>query len=153
MSKDEVNNRNDYLILGLYKQLYEAYMLNESHKITALGYDIDKLKELYYSLQVINWQIKSREDINHNYLFLTWQNNWQIELKKKMKNNEKLSWEVLESLEYIKLNKETLFSPSNSNFEVLMQQMIYRVQNSLKILGAEPLDVSIEIMKTLIFFL
>ena len=84
---------------------------------------------------------------------MTWQNNWQIELEKRMKNNEKITWHLIQSLEYIKNQKETLFSPSNSSFEVLMKEMLYRVKDSLKIMGEEPLDVSIEVMKTLVFFL
>lgn len=153
ISPKKVTNRNDYLILGLYKQIYKSYEIEEDIQISTLTYEIEKLKSLYYTLSVINWQIKSKKDENGNYLFLTWQNNWQIELEKRIKNNEKITWELIQNLEYIKNQKETVFSPSNSSFEVLMQEMLYRVKNSLKIMGEEPLDVGIEVMKTLVFFL
>lgn len=153
ISPVKVQNRNDYLILGLYKHVYNAYEIEEKLQISTLTYDIEKLKNLYYTLSVINWQIKSKRDENGNFLFLTWQNNWQIELEKKIRNKEKISWELIENLEYIKDNKETIFSSSNTNFEVLMQEMLYRVKNSLKTMGEEPLDVSIEVMKTLVFFI
>lgn len=153
ISPKTIQNRNDYLTLGLYKQIYKAYEIEENLQISTLTYDIEKLKSLYYTLSVINWQIKSHKDENSNYLFLTWQNNWQIELEKRIKDNEKITWKLIENLEYIKNKKETVFSPSNSSFEVLMQEMLYRVKNSLKIMGEEPLDVSLEIMKTLVFFL
>lgn len=153
ISPDKVTNRNDYLMLGLYKQIYKAYEIEEDIQISTLTYEIEKLKNLYYTLSVINWQIKSKKDESGNYLFLTWQNNWQIELEKRINNDEEITWQLIENLEYIKNKKETVFSPSNANFEVLMQQMLYRVNNSLKIMGEEPLDVSIEVMKTLVFFL
>jgi len=153
ISPKQIANRNDYLILGLYKQIYKSYEIEEDIQISTLTYEIEKLKSLYYTLSVINWQIKSKKDENDNYLFLTWQNNWQIELTKRIKNNEKITWQLIQNLEYIKNQRETIFSPSNANFEVLMQEMLYRVKNSLKIMGEEPLDVSIEVMKTLVFFL
>ena len=149
----KIMNRNDYLILGLYKQIYKAYEIEEEIQISTLTYEIEKLKTLYYALSVINWKIKNKRDENDNYLFLTWQNNWQIELEKRIKNNETISWQLIQNLKYIKNQKETIFSSSNSSFEVLMKQMLYRVQNSLKIMGEEPLDVSLEVMKTLVFFI
>jgi hypothetical protein len=149
----ETKNRNDYLILGLYKQIWFAYKQNESHQITTLSYDKDELKTLFYTLKVIKWKINTKKDENDNYLFLTWQNNWQIELKKHIQNNEKITWNLIENLKHIKSGQESLFSHSNPNFEILMSEMIFRVENSLKILGQEPLDVSIEAMKSLVFFL
>lgn len=38
-SKDDIKNRNDYLILGLYKNIYDAYDISSSYKITAFSYD------------------------------------------------------------------------------------------------------------------
>jgi len=136
----EIKNRNDFLILGVYKHIWDAYELADIHQVTTLSYDAEKLKSLYYAISVLKWKINTKKDTNNNYLFLTWQNNWQIE-------------ELIENLEYIKNKRETIFSHSNPNFEVLMSQMLYHVKNSLKIIGEEPLDIGIEAMKSLVFFL
>jgi len=152
-STQNIANRNDYLILGLYKQIYQAYERNEGTKITAFEYDVKKLKTLYYTLSVVNWKTKNKRDKDGNYMYLTWQNNWQVELHKRLQNGEKPSWELLQNLDYIKNKKETIFSSSNMNFEALMREMLYRVKNSLELLGQEPLDVSLEAMKSLVFFL
>ena len=152
-STQDIKNRNDYLILGLYKQIYQAYDKNKGSKITAFGYDSKKLKALYYTLSVVNWKIQDKRNENGEYLYLTWQNNWQVELHKRLLNGEKPSWKLLQDLDYIKNKKETLFSSSNMNFEALMREMLYRVKNSLELLGQEPLDVSLEAMKSLILFL
>ncbi len=149
----ETKLRNDYLLLGLYKQIWLAYEQNEIHQITTLTYNDESLKTLFYMLEVIKWKINTKKDDNGNYLFLTWQNNWQVELKKHLDSGEEPSWEMIQNLKYIKNGKESLYSPSNPNFEILMNEMIYRVENSLKILGEEPLDISIEAMKNLVFFL
>ncbi len=149
----EIKNRNDFLILGVYKHIWDAYELADIHQVTTLSYDAEKLKSLYYALSVLKWKINTKKDKNNNYLFLTWQNNWQIELDKRLMAGEKPSWELIENLEYIKDKRETIFSHSNPNFEVLMSQMLYHVKNSLKIIGEEPLDIGIETMKTLVFFL
>ena len=145
--------RNDYMILGLYKQFWLAYEQNEAHQITTLSYNQEALKTLFYTLKVIKWKINTKKDEHGNYLFLTWQNNWQIELKKRLDKGEQANWKLIQDLKYIKSGKENLYSPSNPNFEILMSEMIFRVENSLKILGDEPLDVSIEAMKSLVFFL
>ncbi|WP_024954146.1 hypothetical protein [Sulfurospirillum arcachonense] len=148
-----IKNRNDYLILGIYKYMYKAYQLNESHQVTTLSYDKKSLESLYYALKVLRWQIRTKKDINNKYLFLTWQNNWQIELQENIKNGEKPSWELIQKLQYIANEKESIYSSSNFNFEIILTQMIHHVKNSLIIMDNEPLDVSIEAMKSLIFFL
>ena len=149
----ETKLRNDYLILGLYKQLWFTYEQNETHQVTTLSYNQEALKTLFYTLKVIKWKINTKKDEYGNYLFLTWQNNWQVELKKHLDKGEQPTWELIQNLKYIKNGQENLYSPSNPNFEILMSEMIFRVENSLKILGEEPLDVSIEAMKSLVFFL
>ena len=151
--KKETKLRSDYLILGLYKQFWFAYEQNETHQITTLSYDQEALKTLFYTLKVIKWKINTKKDENGNYLFLTWQNNWQIELKKQLDNGKQASWKLIENLKHIKNGQENLYSPSNPNFEILMSEMIFRVENSLKILGEEPLDISMEAMKSLVFFI
>jgi hypothetical protein len=152
-STKPVKNRNDYLIIGLYKLIYEAYEIDKNHRFTTLNYNKDKLKELYYSLMVINWEIKTKRDQEGDYLFLTWQNNWQIELDKRLRKKEQLSIKLINDLAYIKNKKETLLSKSNCNFEILISKMLYHIKNSLKIIGDEPLDISIDTAKSLIFFL
>ncbi|MCP4970392.1 MAG: hypothetical protein GY932_07355 [Arcobacter sp.] len=76
-SKDYIPCRNDYLILGLYYLVYDLYDIEDSHKVIALEYDKNKLHKLYKNLQVIKWKIKVNRDFKGNYLFKTWQNNWQ----------------------------------------------------------------------------
>ncbi len=151
--EEETKYRNDYLILGLYEQLWYVYEKDKSHQITTLSYNLESLKTLFYTLKVLKWKINTKKSVNGNYLFLTWQNNWQVELEKRLSKGEKPSWKLIENLNHIKTKQESLYSPSNPNFEILMSEIIFRVENSLKILGEEPLDISIEAMKSLVFFL
>lgn len=152
-SKDDIKNRNDYLIIGLYKMLYEAYDIGDSYKITAFSYDNDKLQRLYSNLQILSWKIKVDKDLSGNYLFLTWQNNWQIELEKRVNQGKTLSWDEIQKLKYIKNQKESIFGRSNFSFEKLLTLMNYRVKTSLEKLGVEPTDMSINAIKSLFIFL
>ncbi len=149
-SKDDIVNRNDYLILGIYYLIHDTYNLNDSHKIGAFEYDEEKLKKMHANLQIIRWKIKYDKDLNGNYLFLTWQNNWQVELQKIFKEEEIIDYSKIKDLKYIKENKETIFSSSNFSFEVLLTQMIDDVENSLQALGEEPKELTV---KTLFLFL
>lgn len=152
-SKFEIKNRNDYLILGLYKEIYDAYDIQSGHQITALTYDKNKLQNLYQNLQILKWKITTARDAKDEYLFLTWQNNWQIELEKRLKQKEIKTYEDILNLKYIKEGKETLFSQSNMSFEVLLTSMLYHVKNSLETVGVEPVDVGLEVVKTMFIFL
>lgn len=152
-SKSEVEHRNDYLVLGLYKLIYDAYDIEEGHQITALSYDEEKLQRLYQNLQILKWKIKTDRDLNNDYLFLTWQNNWQIELEQKLKKGQEPTYEDLKNLKFIKDKKESLFSASNTSFEVLLTIMSQRVQNSLETMGVEPVDLGIEAVKSVFLFL
>lgn len=152
-SKDTVLNRNDYLILGLYYQVYEAYDIEDGHKVTSFLYDSEKLEKLYKNLQIIKWKIKVNKDLEREYLFLTWQNNWQVELAKKLSAGEKPSWEELQNLKYIKEKKESLLGYSNFSYEVMLTQMIDRVENSLETLGIEPEEMAFEAIKSAFIFL
>ncbi len=149
-SKDKVKYRNDLLILGLYYQFYDAYNLKDSHKVLAMQYDKKKLKKFYKNLQILKWRMRTAKDLNDNYLFLTWQNNWQIEFAKKLKENPNFRYENIKNLKYIKNKKETLLSSSNFSFEVLLTKMIDKVSNSLISLGEEPTELTV---KTLFFFI
>ena len=86
-------------------------------------------------------------------MFLTWQNNWQIELAKKLKKNNNIKLIALENLEYIKNKKESFLSSSNFSFEVILTQMIDRSNNSLKILDVDVTDVGFDALKSIFIFL
>lgn len=148
-----ITDRNDFLILGIYKLLWESYKIGEGHQLTTLTYDEQTFKKLYYYLEVIKWKIKTGKDSNGKYLFITWQNNWQIELNTKLNTGATPSWVLIESLSSIKNQKESIFDPSNFNFEVLFSQMIFQVKNSARLIGKEPLDVGIDAMISLVLFL
>lgn len=151
--KPNVQYRNDFLILGIYKLIYEAYDMKNGHQITALTYNNEKLQKLYYYLRALKWRIKTIKDTNGEYLFLTWQKNWQIEFEKRVKRGEEPSWEMIQNLKYIKSNQENILQPSNFSFEVILSRMITDVKNTLKNIGEEPVDVGIEAIKGLVFFI
>lgn len=145
-SKDDIQIRNDYLILGIYYLIDHAYDLSTSYKVGAFEYDREKLDRLYKNLQIIKWKIKVNKDLNNDYLFLTWQNNWQIEFDKKLRKNKNFSYKKLHELKYIKEKKETILDPSNFSFEVLLTKMIDSAENSLRALGEEPKELTVKAM-------
>jgi len=148
-----ITDRNDFLILGLHKLLYETYQIEKGHRITTLSYQQDAFKKLYYYLEVIKWKIKTAKDTKGNYLFITWQNNWQIELEQRLRQGINPSWEMLTQLPSIKNGRETLLDASNMNFETLFNHIISHAKNSVRIVGDEPVDVGIEAMKSIVLFL
>lgn len=152
-SRDTVANRNDYLILGLYYHIYDAYDIEGGHQITSFLYDSEKLEKLYKNLHIIKWKLKVNKDINNEYLFLTWQNNWQVALAKKLQAGEKPSWDDLENLQYIKSKQESILGHSNFSYEIVLTQMINRVERSLQTLGIKPEEVALEAIKSAFIFL
>lgn len=153
---DKNNNivdRNDYLILGLYKLIWDTYKIEKGHQITTLAYHQEDFRKLYYYLEVIKWKIRTSKDKNDNYLFITWQNNWQTELQHQLKQGAAPSWTMIENLYSIKNQRENIFDHSNFNFEVLLNQMIFSVKNSAKTIGNEPVDIGINAMISLVLFL
>lgn len=152
-SKTNIEHRNDYLILGLYYMIYDAYDIKDGHQLTALLYDREKLQRLYHNLQIFKWKFKTAKDLDETYLFLTWQNNWQIELEKKVKNGLQPSWTDIQNLHFIKNNKESIFDHSNFSFEVLLTQMIDNTHESLDLLGVEVTEMSVEAITTVFLFL
>jgi hypothetical protein len=152
-SKDDIKNRNDYLILGLYKHIYDAYDIASSYKLTAFSYDNEKLQRLYKNLQILSWKLKTERDLSGNYMFLTWQNNWQVELERKVNNGLEPTWEDFKNLAYIKSGEESVFGYSNFSFELTILQMKDRVERSLERLGVEPTEMSINAIKSLFIFL
>jgi hypothetical protein len=150
---NNITDRNDFLILGLYKLIWDTYGIGKGHQITTLSYNQEDFRKLYYYLEVIKWKIRTSKDKNDNYLFITWQNNWQIELQQQLKKEVPPSWELIENLYSIKNHRETIFEHSNFNFEVLLNQMIFSVKNSAKIIGNEPVDIGINAMISVVLFL
>ncbi len=146
--EEKTRYKSDFFILGIYKMLYKAYNIKEGHHITALGYDAATFKKLYYTLKVLRWKIRGGKDKNGKFLFATWQLNWQLEFNKKYKN---ISIDNLKKLPSLKNGSESIMNHSNFNFETIMTSMINRVKESLRALGEEPLNLSINAMKALIF--
>jgi hypothetical protein len=150
--KKQVNFRSDYLAIGIYKMFYESYNMDSKYKITALSYDVDKLQKAYKNLQIIQWRIKFNKDSNNNYLFLTWQNNWQIELEKKL-NVQSIDTIKLADLQYIKSKQESVLDPSNNSFEVITSKMLLYLENTLILLHAEPEELGIETIMSILFLI
>ena len=149
---NQVNYRNDYLAIGIYKMFYESFDMDSKYKLTALSYDIEKLQKAYKNLQIIQWRIKFNKDKNNNYLFLTWQNNWQIELSKRL-NNEKLDAIKLSDLHYIKSKQESILNPSNNSFEVITSKMLLYYESTIRLLNAEPEELGIETIMSILFLI
>lgn len=152
-SKTKIENRNDYLILGLYYLIYELYEIKDGHQITSYAYDSKKIQKLYHNLQIVKWKIKTAKDLDSNYLFLTWQNNWQVQVDKELKKGLLLNEINFENLEYIKNKKESVLSPSNFSFEVILTQTLNRTKNSLEILNVNITEMGLDAIKTIFLFL
>lgn len=148
-SKEKIKNRNDLLIIGLYKLIYKAYNLKEEHHFAALQYNKEDMLDLYKYLQIIRWKIRTSKDLNDEYLFKTWQNNWQLEL---MNKNEK-DLNVIKELKYIKNQKETIYDSSNFSFENLITKMLTNIEHSLKKINVEPYEMSIQAIKSFVFII
>ncbi len=144
---DDTKYRSDFLILGIYKMLFNAYNIKDGHHLTALGYDAQNFTDAFYTLKILRWKIRNAKDKNGKFIFATWQLNWQLEYNKKYKN---ISIDSLKNLPSLKSGDESILSHSNFNFEVILSLMIDRVQNSLKAMGEEPLNLSISAMKAII---
>ncbi|MDC0932910.1 hypothetical protein OAR97_03600 [Arcobacteraceae bacterium] len=147
-----IKNRNDYLAVGLYKMFYDAYKMDVKYKMTALSYDLEVLQKAYKNLQILQWKIKFDKDIEEQYLFLTWQNNWQIELEQQLKTTS-LSNIPLSQLKNIQLQKESLLDPSNNSFEIITSKMILYMERSIKMLHAEPENLTIDALLSVIFII
>lgn len=148
-SKEQIKDRNDYLILGLYKLIFKAYSLDKEHKFVAMQYNKEEMIKLYEYLQVIRWKVRTAKDLKGKYLFYTWQNNWQIEF---MKRNPQDLNEIKEFI-YIKSKKESLSSSSNFSFEILISKMLVNIEYSLKKINIEPYEMSISAIKSFVFII
>jgi hypothetical protein len=145
----KIKYRNEYLLFGLYAMLYETFRMDAKHKLTALDYKLEKLQKLHENLQILQWRIKYAKDSNGNYLFLTWQNNWQVELAKK--SGSGVDYDLIEELYYLKSAQESIYDPSNLSFEVLTSKMLTYTELAIKHRGGEVRDLSIELLPTLLF--
>jgi len=152
-SKKKVKRRGDYLLVGLYKMFYWSFEAKSFHKLSALQYDGNKLQKAYEILQVVAWKIKTAKDDKGNYLYLTWQNNWQVELQKRLKRGERLSANLIKSLKYIKNKKESLLSPSNLSFEALFAKMLFVYERALKTVGVEPKSLGADALRSIFLML
>jgi hypothetical protein len=150
-TSSNIKQRNDYLILGFYKLLFMSYDM-DNEKFTALNYNIKNFEKLSKLLQVIQWQVNHTKDDKNNYLFLTWQNNWQIELARKT-NSKNPNYNLIKDLKYIKSNKESVFNPSNMSFESILSKMLYINDQSIKRLGGEPDELSLKALKSFLILL
>ena len=149
----KIKNRGDYLLVGLYKMFYWSFEGDSYHKLSALQYDGKKLQLAYEMLQAIKWKIKVAKDERGDYLYLTWQNNWQVELDKKLRNGKKLTITLIKNLTYIKNKKEDLLSPSNLSFEALFAKMLFVYENALKTVGVEPKSLGADALRSLFLML
>ena len=147
-SKD-INNRNDFLILGIYKLMYSAFSLSKKHQFVAMQYSSFEMLKLYEYLQVLRWKIKTSKDEYGNFMFNTWQNNWQLQLLKKDLND----LNVIKDLKYIKEGKESLFDSSNFSFEILISLMLSNVEHILKKIDVEPYEMGFNAIKSFVFIL
>jgi len=152
-SKNSIKTRGDYLLVGLYKMFYWSFEEKSFHKLSALQYNDKKLQEAYEILQIVAWKIKVTKDTKGNYLYLTWQNNWQIELEKRLRDGKKLNIQLINNLKYIKNGKESLFSSSNLSFESIFAKMLFVYERALETLGVEPKSLSIDALKSLFLML
>ncbi len=142
----EVKNRNDFLILGIYKLIYDSYNLHEKHKFTAISYDSNKLLKLHKYLQIISWKVRNLKDNQNKYLFVTWQKEWQLKLENEFKGD----FNILKKYEHSK-DGETILGQSYFAFEVLIEKMLLDVEYSLIKVNIEPQKIGFDVAKTFLF--
>ncbi|GGD33044.1 hypothetical protein GCM10012288_03730 [Malaciobacter pacificus] len=148
-SENEIRNRNDFLILGMYKLIYQAFAYQKNHTFAASQYDKKSMIKLYETLQVIRWKVRTNKDKNNQYLFKTWQNNWQLELE----NSDLNDLNIIKQLKYIKNNQESIFDHSNFSFEILISSMLVNIEHILRKINIEPYEMGISAIKSFVFIL
>lgn len=148
-SKEKINNRNDLLIIGLYKLVFKAFSMDKDHQFSAVQYSQYDMLKLYEYLQVVRWKIRTAKDENGEYLFNTWQNNWQLELAKRYKGD----YNIINNLAYISQNKESIYDHSNFTFEIVLSKILTNVEHSLKKINIEPYEMGVSALKSFIFII
>ena len=146
-SDKNINNRNDLLILGMYKLIFKAYAMEREHQFVSFSYNKEEMQNLHKYLQVIRWKIKTAKNEKGQYLFNTWQNNWQIELEKKYVDD----YNIINDLEYIKSEKESVYDYSNFSFEIVLSKIFVNVEHTLKKINIEPFEMGFSTLKSFIF--
>lgn len=148
-SIEPISNRNDFLILGLYKLIFKAYSMEKEHQFAAAQYNQYEMQKLYEYLQVVRWKIRRNKDDKGNYLFNTWQNNWQLELEKKYDND----YNIINDLEYIKSKEENIYEHSNFSFEIVLSKILTNVEHSLRKINIEPYEMGFSTLKSFVFII
>lgn len=146
---ENVNNRNDLLILGLYKLIFKAFCMSKEHQFSAIQYDKQEMLKLYEYLQVVRWKIRTAKDYKSEYLFKTWQNNWQLELSKRYAGD----FNIINDLSYIKTNKENIYDSSNFSFEIIFSKILADVEHTLRKINIEPYEIGVSTLKSFIFII
>jgi hypothetical protein len=124
--------------------VYEAYNLDAKHKLTAFDFNLQKLQTLHKNLQILKWKIKVAKDSNNNFLFLTWQNNWQVEL---LKNSQlSVDYASIENLRAIASKQESVFDISNTSFDEISRQMLVYTELAIHYRGGEATDISVNLL-------
>lgn len=144
-NRSDVKNRNDYLIAGIYKMFYWAYEIDRSHTVTTMQYDAKKIQEANKMMQIIQYRVQHEKDKKGNYLFLTWQHNWQVEVLESIYGNKKVDVNQYE--------KERLVQCSNVDFRVISEIMIFTLQESLRYLGEEGKNLGTGVLSSVFMFL
>ncbi len=144
-SPEYIKDRNDYLILGMYKLFYWAYDFEREHTLTTMQYDTSKIQKANNMMQIIQYKIQTAKDTNGDYLFLTWQRAWQVEVLKSINNNQEMDLN--------KYTKKELLYSSNMSYQVLSSNMIFTIQESLRYLGVEATNLSAQAIKSVFMFL
>lgn len=144
-SKKPVKNRNDYLILGIYKLLYWAYTIDRTHTVTTMQYDIKKLQKANKVMQIVQNKVQNEKDLKGNYLFITWQRPWQTALLRDI-NDDK-------AIDLYKYKTKELLSEPNMKFKVVSSEMVSTVQDTLRYLGAEVTNFGTQAIKSVFIFL
>lgn len=144
-SRDNVKNRNDYLIAGIYKMFYWAYRIDRPHTVTTLQYESEKIQEANKMMQIIQYRVENEKDVKGNYLFLTWQRQWQVDLLKSIYTHK--------SIDLNTYQKEELMKPSNMNFRITSEGMIFTLQESLRYLGEESTNLGTAAISSVLMFL
>ena len=123
--------------------------MDKNHQFTAVQYNKQEMLVLYEYLQVVRWKIKTAKDNKSEYLFKTWQNNWQLELAKRYDGD----FNIINDLTYIKENKESVFDSSNFSFEIVLSRIIANVEHTLRKINVEPYEMGVSALKGFIFIL
>ena len=144
-SREHVKNRNDYLIAGIYKMFYWAYSIDRPHTVTTLQYESEKIQEANKMMQIIQYRVENEKDVKGNYLFLTWQRQWQVDLLKSIYTHK--------SIDLNTYKKEELIIPSNMNFRITSEGMIFTLQESLRYLGEESTNLGTAAISSVLMFL